>query len=564
VGVIDEAVLWLQSAIDRAARWARFGGTRHPSARRYLMVQIDGLSARVFDHGLATRRLPMIAWLLRTGRLQRRSMSVGLPSSTPAFQASVMYGVQPDIPGFHFYDKRTRMDLHFPRAGVADLVEQSVAAGRRGILEGGACFGCVFTGGAEESFLTFSRLLRPTRAGLPLLRPLLSITLIAWVFIKCLVLTILEVGRFALQLLFRPRAAAPSGLRGLGLKVGFSIWIREFFTLAVSADLYRGVPAIYVNYLDYDVFAHAFGPGHPASMRALRRLDRSIGQLVRVIRRLPELGYDLYICSDHGQTLVRSFDVVAGQSIVDVVAEMVTETARTARRDGARARSPFPPRTQVRGTRERFFNHPERDAIEANVSNESGSVHVIAAGPNAFVYFTDVPEPLVAEEIEQRYPELMARLSAHPGMGFVLARSAAGPVCWWRGRRFPLDGSAVDGPFAARADRDVVLEGLRHLMAMPSAGDLVLYGIGAPGGDVSFIDERGAHAGPSEDELHTFILHPAAVPLPGAPLTHPVQLYPHFLAYRDPTQSGDDGQRDRERAIASQQRSREQGAEFRV
>jgi hypothetical protein len=43
-----------------------------------------------------------------------------------------------------------------------------------------------------------------------------------------------------------------------------------------------------------------------------------------------------------------------------------------------------------------------------------------------------------------------------------------------------------------------------------------------------------------------------------------VQLYPHFLAYRDPTQSGDDGQRDRERAIASQQRSREQGAEFRV
>ncbi len=68
---------------------------------------------------------------------------------------------------------------------------------------------------------------------------------------------------------------------------------------------------------------------------------------------------------------------------------------------------------------------------------------------------------------------------------------------------------------------------------MPSAGDLVLYGIGAPAGDVSFLDERGAHAGPSPAEMDTFILHPPSVTLPDAPLTHPVQLYRHFAAYRD-------------------------------
>lgn len=75
--------------------------------------------------------------------------------------------------------------------------------------------------------------------------------------------------------------------------------------------------------------------------------------------------------------------------------------------------------------------------------------------------------------------------------------------------------------------------GLRELMDMPSTGDLVLYGIGAPVGDVSFLDERGAHAGPSEAELHTFIFHPPSVALPALPLTHPVQLYPHFAAYGD-------------------------------
>jgi len=80
--------------------------------------------------------------------------------------------------------------------------------------------------------------------------------------------------------------------------------------------------------------------------------------------------------------------------------------------------------------------------------------------------------------------------------------------------------------------------GLRDLMAMPSAGDLVLYGIGAPGGAVSFIDERGAHAGPSEEELHAFILHPPTARLPDGALTHPRQLYPHFLAYREAAAAG--------------------------
>ena len=83
-----------------------------------------------------------------------------------------------------------------------------------------------------------------------------------------------------------------------------------------------------------------------------------------------------------------------------------------------------------------------------------------------------------------------------------------------------------------------MLAGLRDLMAMPSAGDLVLYGIGAPTGDISFLDERGAHAGPSAAEMHTFMLHPPHAAPPG-PLTHPVQLYAHFAAYDDePRQSG--------------------------
>ncbi len=190
-------------------------------------------------------------------------------------------------------------------------------------------------------------------------------------------------------------------------------------------------------------------------------------------------------------------------------------------------------RPDSRGILQRFFNHVERQrSVEISGDSAGEIVRIITAGPNAFVYFLDDAEPLPLEEIERRHPRAAARLSEHAGIGLVLARSARGPVYWWRGQEVSLDHDGADGPFADRADRQLVLSGLRDLMAMRSAGDLVVYGIGAPGSDVSFIEERGAHAGPSEHEMHTFFIHPATVTVP-EPLSHPVKLYDHFAAYRE-------------------------------
>ena len=84
-------------------------------------------------------------------------------------------------------------------------------------------------------------------------------------------------------------------------QIGLSVWVRQFFTAEVARDLYGGVPAIYVNYLDYDVAAHAFGPEDRAAFRSLEFVDRAIHQIGRVLRRVPEHQYDLFILADHGQ-----------------------------------------------------------------------------------------------------------------------------------------------------------------------------------------------------------------------------------------------------------------------
>jgi hypothetical protein len=104
------------------------------------------------------------------------------------------------------------------------------------------------------------------------------------------------------------------------------------------------------------------------------------------------------------------------------------------------------------------------------------------------------------------------------------------PMAAYRLRKFQVRGGYLSdhepGPFVGRDDLDVVV-------AMPSAGDLVIYGHGSRDGDVWFIPEQSAHAGPSREELHTFIIHPDRVRLP-APIVHPVQLYPVFATYLAP------------------------------
>jgi hypothetical protein len=176
---------------------------------------------------------------------------------------------------------------------------------------------------------------------------------------------------------------------------------------------------------------------------------------------------------------------------------------------------------------EDYFRRPDPEAYERD------GVRAISAGPNAFLYVKGVHEPLEEPALEARFPGLAVKLSRSPGIGFVLVRGSRGgvPLCFWRGQRCEL-GAADAGPFAQREDAALVVEGIADLMRMPSAGDLVIYGNDAIDGTVSFIAEHGTHAGPGETEMQTFIIRPAHVELP-RDITHPVQLYAHFIRYAD-------------------------------
>jgi len=532
---LDDLVLSLQRGVDRLVRRLRRGAAPVRTHRRLLIVQIDGLSRVVLERGLASGHMPFLKRLLRRHGYHLEPMTVGLPTSTPAFQMAVMYGVRPDIPGFHYYDRERRMDIHFPRPGHAALVEAKHAAGRRGILHGGSAYGCVFTGGADNNLFSFASLTRPTGHGL--LCALSPCVVVGWVCMKSLLRTTLELVR-AMSRLVVHRVVEPQGWRWLTIKIGLSVWVRGFFTLAVSRDLYAGTPAVYVNYLDYDVAAHAFGPRSRRALLSLRRVDRAIRQLWRVMRRVPEHQYDLYILSDHGQAPCTPYqDLPGGQRFERWIFDQFLAPTRVAApepRPIGLARGIGARRWGATELFQHFLNYLDEDFLRRREpeAHQQGGIRVITAGPNAFLYVLDVTAPLDADALEHRFPGLAESLSRSPGVGFVLARSGNGPLCFWQGKRYQLCESER-GPFTRRADASVVLKGIADLMTMPSAGDLVIYGIDAPEGHVSFIPELGAHAGPSPEELHTFIMRPAKVILP-SPISHPIQLYDHFIRYQEP------------------------------
>ena len=521
--------------VDALARWARMPPGPASPPRRFAVVQVCGCSHEVLQEAVARGRMPALARLLRRGTLGLHRVPVGLPTSTPAFQAGLMYGGPVDIPGFEFLDKRTGAYRWFPRPWDAAAVEAAHARPGQGIVRGGRTYGCVFGGGADDTVLTFAHLLRPHafwgRVGFRAL--VVPGLILIWLIAKMSVSTLWELLGWlggALRSVTLGRRVVP--LRQVVTRILVGGWLRELFTLGVTADLYAGVPAIYVNFVDYDVAAHHLGPRHHAALRALRGVDRSIERIARVIRRVPE-------------PRLRSLHPVRPRP--DPLGPLppgggwdVPWQARFSRCFGPGASAPPPSRPARSGHRGAaappmplwpFGRGPERSlAVERHVRERNAvwasELCIVPAGPNVNVYLTHTPERVLAQEIEARYPGALVRLSEHAAIGFVLARDARGPVCYYRGGvfRIPPAPGPTGCPVFDRPDRDVVVQGLQDLLGMPSGGDVILYGHYAAAGCMSFLDEPGSHAGPSPDELYGFLALPPRVAFdswPGGPRPRP-------------------------------------------
>jgi hypothetical protein len=553
--------------------------------RGFIVIQVDGLAYDHLVQAMARGAAPYIKRLIGAGRLRLASWQCGLPSTTPAVQAGIMFGNNWNIPGFRWYDKAQQRAIVCKLPSPVQALQKRISEGRPGILTGGASYYNMYDGGAEWSVFTLSALRAPRffegvrGLGIMLLfflsplRVLRVIRLAIWNYL-------LDVSRRLLAI-FRPSVYHPFDLLSPMTAIFTRVLFQEIITFGVQLDIYRGVPSIYLNNVTYDEVAHGVGPTHPAAFNAVKNTDRQVAQIDKMLRRYGQRIYDLYILSDHGMSPSIPFKARFDLSLGDYILEQVGEPLILDERWGApghaltqahylldelrglEARLSSRSMAVVRAAREIFTRRlpddPDAELLapsETPHTNEydraewehwdherRSDIAVRISGPLAHVYFNLSDQRLNLSDIALLYPTLLTRLIDHPGIGLVVGREGAETVMVGRSGTLTVD-KTLDrlrgsNPLHGLSDPHLQAERIDNVASFPLSGDLMLLGAWENGTVITFEDQIGTHGGLGGPQEKPFLLYPAGLQLPSGTIQNPCDLYPIFVRYLDQEPTAD-------------------------
>lgn len=478
-----------------------------------LLIQIDGLGRRQFERALAAHRMPFLQRLITRESYQVRTFYSGLPSTTPAVQAELYYGVRSAVPAFSFFDRGLKKLGRMWDPEWAKAREIECAKCGDGLLKGGSSWSNIYTGGAaqwESHFCAASIGLGDMWRTKKFRNILIFCGLNMMSAFRIAGLLLVEFCVAAADLMravTKGRRLGPEFLL-LVSRVFVGVGLRELLTISGQIDVTRGLPIVHINFLGYDEEAHVRGPASRLAHYSLHGIDRAIKHIVRAAQRSRRRDYAVWIFSDHGQQAVRSYpDDFAGG--IEATLRECLEIAR--QHDSAwRPRSGAWQSAQWL-SRGRFSQaRLERERIVDRLMQEHEKEFSVAAlGPVGHVYFT-------APKTDDQRRTLARRLIVQGHVPGVLVRMGDGAVTWFYAggeARVPEDvASLLPHPLPLR---DEIAKDFVEFCAHPDIGDLTLLGW-SPGSDFawSFAPERGAHGGPGPDETQGFVLLPPHTPLP--------------------------------------------------
>ncbi len=482
-----------------------------PSRPGLIMIQIDGLSQPQLQRALDRSELPFLRRLIKREHYQVHSHYSGLPSTTPAVQAELFYGVKGAVPAFSFRDHATQQIVRMYEPDAAARVEAlHTGHGNEALLKGGSAYANIYTGGAAETHFC------PSSMGwgqtLRAANPLVMLAFLLgnlYSFLRVAVLFLLELG---LALLDFVRGLVRgydfvNELKFIPTRVGICILLRELCVIGGKIDISRGLPIIHINFLGYDEQSHRRGPRSLFAHWTLKGIDEAVARLWRAANHSAWRQYDVWVYSDHGQARVHPYHLVQGYPLAEAV--QLTFGKLNASPPGITKENASSVQTQrvrlLGGNRiQRLFSVL---GIDGDESDEQQQPAVTSLGPVAHVY---APRKLTGDESALVACEL-ARTHKVP---LVLNVETTGSLCARAEEteyRFPQDIVALFGaqhPFIDSLGEDLV-----RLCEHPDAGDFVLLGWREGITPMTFAEENGAHAGATPDETNGFALLPVDAPL---------------------------------------------------
>ncbi len=543
---LDEDELFFRRAARRSRRGHTGDGTMPPGV---LILQVDGLGIDTLRRAVRDGDMPSIASMLDGGSHRLAEWHTDWSSQTGASVCGILHGDNSDIIGFRWYEKDRDHVVACSSPEDAAEIERRHSDGCGLLAVDGAARASLFTGDAAHTSLTMSALPLVSGAGRRgrgqdgvgagyyayFANPANALRTGAGALV--------DVGRESAAG-GRPRRAGvrPRVNRG-GFyplaRAGTTVIARDVVVSAIIEDMLAGRAVVYADFMGYDEVGHHSGVERFDALAVLRGIDRQIGRLHRATQLAPR-AYRIVVLSDHGQTQGWAFADRFGESIEALVGRLCGHPQPDPRRGShselsrpaegwqvdavlAEASSGGGPiARRLRARVELAGSAADRPRTPSGAPSEvarvAPGVVVLASGHLAMVSFTGHEGRVELETIEREHPELLPSLVDHPGIGFVLVRSAEfGPVVLGRDglRRLATDVVIGDDPLAPYGPHAADL--VRRVDAFPHCADLMINSRYDPARDEasSFEPHVGSHGGLGGGQARGFLVHPVELPPPG-------------------------------------------------
>ncbi|GAA2547284.1 phage holin family protein [Pseudonocardia hydrocarbonoxydans] len=547
MSVVGALVSWLlgldpdELFFRRAAR--RPGATSESDDRPpgIVFLQVDGLGHDTLCRALRSGEMPVFSRWLAAGSHLLTHWNTDWSSQTGASVCGILHGDSSDILGFRWYEKDRDHVMACSNPEDAAEIERRASDGRGLLAVDGAAHGNLFTGDAPYVSLTMSavpvlsgrgrRGRRVTASGYGYFAYFASPVNALRTFAGAVAEIFRELRASITQ---RQRNVFPRVHRGLWfpfVRAGTNVIARDVVVSAVIEDMFDGRACVYVDFLGYDEVSHYSGVERWDSLAVLRDIDQHIGRIHRATQLAPRR-YHVVCLSDHGQTQGWAFADRFAESVEELVGRLcgAPDTTRAAAGRSekgwqagavlaeASGRGFVANRLRERVERVRAQEHAPHIAEDAGrVPRVAPGVVAVASGHMAMVSFTEHAGRVELETIEREFPDLLPGLVDHPGIGFVLVRSAEfGPVVLGRDGVHRLATGVVlgDDPLAAYGPHAAEL--VRRVDGFGNCADLMINSRYDPAtGDAPpFEPHVGSHGGLGGAQSRGFLLHPVELPSP--------------------------------------------------
>ena len=548
---IDDDDSWARNITARRLRKQR--ASEPAQAPGIVFLEIDGLAWDIVRRALRDGTMPNLSKWVHDGSYRLEPWETDLSSQTGASQAGILHGSNHDMPAFRWWEKDAGRPIVTNHPRDAAELERRHSNGRGLLHEDGASRANILSGDAPHSMLTMSTVLTRRR---PIGRDYAAYFKQPYGAARTLTMSIAEIWR-------ERRAASSQRRRDVRPRIKRSrtyALMRAFATVvqldlqvaAVIDDIFNARPVIYTTFLAYDEVAHHSGLERADTLAVLAKVDRQLGR-VRAAADVATRDYRLVVLSDHGQSQGATFLQRYGQSLEDLVTAACE--ARDAHVDAGREDDDVSylsagltelsrdETTTARVVRRATGAEPgevvelggdHEDDTEPDATDGLPEVSVMASGCLGLVSFPREPGRVTLERLTELYPRLVPALRDHPGIGFVLVRSAEhGAVALGRSGVNYLDRGEVEGEDPVARFGPNTAGHLRRTDSFPHCPDLVLNSeYWAETDEIAAFEELvGSHGGVGGPQSHPFACFPADLGWPDEPVVGAERIHHVFRGW---------------------------------